>query len=183
MKWNDRIKRLAKDAASVLAGFVVVVGLFYVATIPSIAANRQAVDLSYQTSSTLTRSTCGKAQETFNGTAALGGEWLLRGGMSVGWCWRLVQGPLATDKIVGTPTVNTWAEGRFGWVYDGISSKVKNHGVHCENGHCWQYRYYRYYFKFTRDTKLFKQTCIPWVMITIRGTGTYLHATGGSSVC
>lgn len=173
-----------KRVLAVSLGLLFVVGAGDIATIPSFAAHRQEVDISYQPSSTFaTRSTCGKAQDGFNGTAAIGGEWLIRGGMSVAWCWKKVQGPLATDKIPHRPSVNTWAEARFGWVYDGISSKVRGHGHHCANGHCWEYYYYRYYFKFTRNMKLFTQTCVQYIAITVRGNGTYTTGGGGSSVC
>ena len=175
------MKQVAKRVVPALAGFLLVVGMVYVATIPSIAAGHQAVQFSYQRDVLKGRDSCGKASETFEGDALIGGEWLSRGGMSVAWCWRLVQGPLAVDHVVGTPTVNTWAETRFGWDYQGISSRVRGHGTSCYNGHCWEYYYYRYYFRFTRGTKLLQQTCTVFVTITVRGNGTYAagHTDGG----
>jgi hypothetical protein len=186
LRIRTRIKRFIKDAVIVMAGFLVVVGLFYVATTPVISAERQQVKLSYSHSfKTLndTRSlrNCGKAVGGFDAKAAIGHEHLFGGGMSIRFCWRIVQGPMATDLLVGTPHVNTWADARWGWSYDGISSKVRGHGKKCANGHCWQYRYWRYYYKFTRGIKGIQQTCTPYINITIRATGWYIpgHSDGG----
>lgn len=183
-----RLIRIAKDAAIVLAGFVIVVGLFYVATTPVISAERQRVDMSYSHSfkdlnDTRSTNPCGKAVSGFDGKAAIGHEHLLGGGMSISFCYRIVQGPLATDRIVGTPHINTWADARFGWSYDGITSQVKGHGTACANGHCWEYVYRRYYFKFTRGFKGFQQTCTPFVNITIRGNGWYVPGHSDGGVC
>lgn len=183
-----KVKQLAKDVLAVLAGFVLVVGLFTVATTPVFSAERQQVDMSYTHSfkdlnDTRSLNTCGKATGAFDGKAAIGHEHLLGGGMSVSFCWRVVQGPLATDLIIGKPHVNAWADARWGWSFDGISSKVKGHGTNCADGHCWEYRYYRYYYKFTRGFKGFQQTCTPYINITVRGNGQYVPGHSDGGVC
>src|SRR4051812_26039829 len=90
-RMRTRIKRLIKDAAVVVTGFLVVVGLFYVATTPVISAERQQVDMSYSHSfkdlnDTRSLNTCGKAIGGFDGKAAIGHEHLLGGGMSIRFC-------------------------------------------------------------------------------------------------
>ena len=186
-----RTRRLIKDIAFVLLGFLLVLGLFVVFTTPAITGQRQRVKMTYHHHLKYTghrsRSTtdpCAKAISGFEGTAWLPPhEHLLGGDMSIKFCYRIIQGPLATDLIVGRPQINAWADARFGWSFDGISSKVKGHGTKCADGHCWEYVYRRYYFKFTRGFKGFQQTCTPYVNITVRGNGTYVTGHSDGGVC
>jgi hypothetical protein len=178
------MKRWMKDIVAFLSGFLLVIGLFGVSTTPVIAAERQQVQVTYQDSVVRGRNSCAKAQDGFDAKAILGHEHIFGGGMSVYWCWRLVQGPLATDLITTDPPhVNTWADARYGWSFDGISSKVKGHGTNCASGHCWEYYYFRYYFKFQRSYGPVHQTCTPFITITVRGNGSYVTGQTDGGIC
>lgn len=175
--------RWARRVLAPLFGLLLVVASIYVATIPSIAGGRQQVQVAYSDRMIQGRDSCAKAIETFDAKALIGHEHLFGGGMSVAFCYRIIQGPLATDLIIGKPTVNTWADARWGWSFDGISSKVRGHGKSCASGHCWEYFYYRYYFKFTRNLKIGTETCTPFVNITVRGNGSYVTGHSDGGVC
>lgn len=184
------MNRLLRNILIALAAFLLVCALFVVITTPSIAGHRQRMVIKYHHNikpvKVYTRSgdkLCAKAIEGFEGKAWIGHEHLLGGGMSIKFCYQVIQGPLATSHIIGKPHLNTWADGRWGWSFDGITSRVKGHGKHCSDSHCWEYVYRRYYYKFTRGFKGFSQTCTPYINITVRGNGSYVTGHSDGGVC
>ena len=182
------LKTIALVVLGVLLGILALVLVAAVLTTPSIGAERQRVKMDYSHHYTgpgrSSGDPCGKAVSEFEGTAWLPPhEHLLGGAMSIKFCYRIIQGPFATDLIVGKPQVNAWGDARFGWSFDGITSKVKGHGKHCADSHCWEYVYRRYYFKFHRGFKGIEQTCTPYVNITVRGNGTYVTGHSDGGVC